>query len=120
MGPPGDRRNNGRGSRFGNRNQAGFPYASSNSSYDGLAPANSYNSTGGMNGIMGAGMSTSLSYQPQPIGTPLSPFAPEFTSSTGNWKTEVVKLFVVDILALLMKIRQLQRRVKPSFRRPSR
>jgi hypothetical protein len=37
--------------------------------------------TGGMNMYSG--------YQPQPIGTPLSPHAPEFTSSSVGWKNEV-------------------------------
>ncbi|CAG8960164.1 hypothetical protein HYFRA_00010643 [Hymenoscyphus fraxineus] len=94
MAPPAGRRNQGPG-RFG---RGSFPYASSSSSYDGYTPASTpYGSVGGMAG--GVGMSSGMSmgggsmyggYQPQPIGTPLSPHAPEFTSSTSGWKSEVV------------------------------
>ena len=92
------------GRRHGGNNRLGrgsFPYASSSSSYDGYTPASTpYGSVGGMaggaapmGGPMGVGAGMSLggsmygSYQPQPIGTPLSPMAPEFTS--GGWKNEV-------------------------------
>ncbi|EHK98904.1 putative Meiotic coiled-coil protein 2 [Glarea lozoyensis 74030] len=90
------------GRRQGGNNRLGrgsFPYASSNSSYDGYTPASTlYGSVGGMAGGvapigMGSGMNMGGSmyggYQPQPIGTPLSPMAPEFTSGTGGWKNEV-------------------------------
>ncbi|KAI9742441.1 MAG: hypothetical protein M1818_003975 [Claussenomyces sp. TS43310] len=89
----GDRRNP-RGGRLGNRNQSGFPYSCSNSSYEGLPPVGGYGSvagtTGSINGV-GMGSNGSMGYQPQPIGTPLSPFAPEFTSTNGGgWKNEAI------------------------------
>jgi len=78
-------------------NRGSFPYASSSSSYDGYTPVSaSFNSVGGLNGgvaPMGGPMAMNQSvnsngnmyggYQPQPIGTPLSPHAPEFTSNSG-------------------------------------
>ncbi len=107
MAPPAGRRGVG-GGRFNNRSSAGSypPYASSNSSFDGYTPSSTpYSSVAGMNGgsaSMGPpmgpiGMSTAMAmsasmyggYQPQPIGTPLSPHAPEFTSTSASWKGEV-------------------------------
>jgi HPt (histidine-containing phosphotransfer) domain-containing protein len=86
-------RNNG---RLPNRSNVGFPFPASNSSYDMYAPAAmGYGSVGGMAGsAAGNALSlslagTALEYQPQPIGTPLSPFAPEFTSASGSWKNDV-------------------------------
>jgi len=86
------------GGRF-NRNTGSFPYASSNSSYDGFtASSTAYRSVGGMAGgvtpiggqmAMGMNSGMSSSYQPQPIGTPLSPHAPEFTSASSGWKNDV-------------------------------
>lgn len=100
MGPPGDRRTNSRSNgRFTPRNIGGFPYTGSSSSFEGLHPPPlSYGSVAGMaGGVAGAmggpmnmGMSGgSLDYQLQPIGTPLSPFAAEFTSAGGAWKNDV-------------------------------
>jgi hypothetical protein len=103
--PPAGRRQGG-SNRFG---RASFPYASSNSSYDAYTPASTpYGSVGGMAGGVapiggpigiGAGMNMGGSmyggYQPQPIGTPLSPIAPEFTSNTGGWKNEVSMNFSI-------------------------
>lgn len=96
------------GGRFNrnNRNTGSFPYASSNSAYDGFNPASStaYGSAGGMaggitpiGGQMAMGMGSGMNmgsgmysgYQPQPIGTPLSPHAPEFTSAGSGWKNDV-------------------------------
>ncbi|KFX90386.1 hypothetical protein O988_08221 [Pseudogymnoascus sp. VKM F-3808] len=90
-----DRRNTNRG-RFMNRNPGAFPYASSNSSYDGITPTTSYSSVAGLGGTtsntMGGSIALNtggaLNYQPQPIGTALSPFAPEFNSLTGQWKND--------------------------------
>jgi hypothetical protein len=59
----------------------------------GMGNAMGLSLSGGMSG-MSSGASSVISggmysgYQPQPIGTPLSPHAPEFTSSTG-WKGDV-------------------------------
>lgn len=88
-------------------------YPMSNSSYDGYTPASSaytpshyaYGSVGGMAGGMHGSIGSSMAmgmgamqmpggamgYQPQPVGTPLSPHAAEFTfaSSAGGWKDEV-------------------------------
>jgi hypothetical protein len=96
MGPPGDRRNNNRiNGRLGNRNAAAYNYAGSNGTYEGFGPAIvGYGSVAGMSGgVAGSGMGmgggSPLDYQPQPIGTPLSPFAPEFTTSGGGWKNDV-------------------------------
>lgn len=86
----------------GRLGRGGFHYASSNSSYDSYLPASAhYGSVGGMAGGvapmaapvgMGPGMNMGSNmyggYQPQPIGTPLSPHAPEFTSATSGWKNE--------------------------------
>jgi len=113
MAPPGGRRPNA-GGRFNNRAVGSFPYSGSNSSYDGYNPSSStpYGSvgamsggasgiatplgmnmlgTGGLSGGMAGGMGGGMysGYQPQPIGTPLSPHAPEFTSSGTQWKSEV-------------------------------
>lgn len=107
MAPPAARRNNA-GPRFNHRNVGSFAYAGSNSSYDGYTPTSTpYGSVGGMGsgapmgigmnmaGGMSGGMSGCVSgsmysgYQPQPIGTPLSPMAPEFTSSGAGWKNDV-------------------------------
>jgi hypothetical protein len=109
MGPPGDRRTNSRNNgRFTPRNTEGFPYAASNSSFEGLNPPPlGYGSVagmaGGVAGAMGGPMSIgvgggSMDYQPQPIGTPLSPFAPEFTSAGGVWKNDVSPLYEVTEL----------------------
>lgn len=96
MAPHTARRNN-TASRFNNRAVGSFSYAGSNGSYDGYTPATSYgaiNSIGaGVGASIGLGMSGEPAgmysgYQPQPIGTPLSPHAPEFTASTG-WKGDV-------------------------------
>jgi hypothetical protein len=94
------RRNNA-GGRFNNRAIGSF--AGSNSSYDGYTPSST--PFGSQSSMMGAPMSMGMStgmpgsmsgsmsggmysgYQPQPIGTPLSPMAPEFTSS--GWKNDV-------------------------------
>ncbi|RFU33379.1 hypothetical protein B7463_g2941, partial [Scytalidium lignicola] len=97
------RRNNG-GGRVGNRNSPGFSYANSAGSYDSLGATTPYGP-----GNMGVGLSSLAgpipshinmamnvaggsfsSYQPQPIGTPLSPHAPEFTSSVGSYKTDAI------------------------------
>jgi hypothetical protein len=116
--PPGPRRGN-FGGRFANRPVGSFPYAGSNSSYDGYTPAStqygsngsiamsgmgapmgmSMGMSGGMSNHISNGMSAGLSggmsggiysgYHPQPIGTPLSPHAPEFTSSSAGWKNDV-------------------------------
>lgn len=96
IGLAGDRRNANRG-RFMNRTPGAFPYAGSNSSYDGITPTTSYGSvaglgggaTGSIGGSIGLNTGGALSYQAQPIGSPLSPFAPEFNSLNGQWKNDV-------------------------------
>ena len=88
-----------RGGRLMGRNNT-FPYASSNSSYDGMAPPTQYGSVAGMGGGVGnsmggpmaMGAGGGMSYQPQPIGTPLSPFAPEFTSNNRQYNNDVSSL----------------------------
>lgn len=113
MAPPMNRRNPANG-RFNNRSSAGsFPYASSNSSFDGYTPnPTAYASVGGVSGtatpvggLMGMGMNAGMNiyggYQPQPIGTPLSPHAPEFTSSgASSWKNDVSKLKTIKLYEL--------------------
>lgn len=100
--------------RFNNRSSASsYPYASSSaSSFDGFTPSStSYGpGPGGMGGLpimpgpMNMNMASSVGmyggYQPQPIGTPLSPHAPEFTSSTA-WKNEVS---TSDLFSFLKKL----------------
>ncbi|RDW88099.1 pumilio-family RNA binding repeat protein-like protein [Coleophoma cylindrospora] len=99
MGPPGGRRS--AAGRFNSRNGGAFHYAGSNSSYDGFTPSMTpYGSVSGMSnaGAMGVHMasgvpgSTYQNYQPSPIGTPLSPHAPEFTSAGGQliWKADPI------------------------------
>ena len=95
--PIGVRRNNNPPGRFNSRPSGSNLYASSNSSYDGFTPAStSYGSMGiGVGPQVGLNMSNGLTnnmysgYQPQPIGTPLSPHAPEFNANPG-WKAESV------------------------------
>jgi hypothetical protein len=97
MGLPGDRRTNSRNNnRFTARNTGSFPYPACSSSFEGLTPGSlGYGSVAGMAGgvagamSMGIGNAGSMDYQPQPIGTPLSPFAPEFTLAGGTWKNDV-------------------------------
>ena len=101
MAPPTARRPT--GGRFSSRHNGSFPYSSSSSSYEGFNPSSASYCSGigsigspmmGMNQnmsmptVVGGGMNYGT-YQPQPIGTPLSPHAPEFTSSGSQWKGEV-------------------------------
>lgn len=115
----------GLGGRFGNKSQSSFPYASSNSSFDGYTPVSGYGSAGGNPGSVGGSMCMNMgmngglggiygSYQPQPIGTPLSPHAPEFTSVGPGWKNDVSNL---DSMAFTLANdhRLLQLKVKPIF-----
>lgn len=96
-------RNNGDG-RAANRNGPCFPYANTGGSYDGFsANTGGYGSgntgfgipplgghiPGNINLAMNVAGGNFSGYQPQPIGTPLSPHAPEFTSSVGSYKNEV-------------------------------
>lgn len=100
------------GPRFNHRNVGSFPYAGSNSSYDGYTPSSTpFGSAGGMNPGMGMGMNMGGmggmgnmggmqagmfgGYQPQPIGTPLSPHAPEFNASGSMWKNDVSHLAIL-------------------------
>lgn len=92
--------------RMYNRSSASsYPYASSSaSSFDGFTPSSTPYGSGGMtsgfpsmSGAMNMNMPNAMGmyggYQPQPIGTPLSPHAPEFTSSAAAWKNEVSPIF---------------------------
>jgi hypothetical protein len=97
MAPPAARRPNA-GPRFNHRTVGSLQYAVSNSAYDAYTPTSTpFGSGGGMGSSMGmsAGMAAGMhggmfgGYQPQPIGTPLSPHAPEFTASGSMWKNEV-------------------------------
>lgn len=99
--PPGNRR-----ARYENRlamqvfgPQPSYPsgYNYSNSQYDG--------SDAGMSGQSQAPASSGMysNYQPTPVGTPLSPLANEFTSTTGGgapWKSEVSTLILIFYLGL--------------------
>jgi hypothetical protein len=108
MAPPARRTN--AGPRFNHRNVGSLPYAGSNSSYDGYTPNSTpFGSVSGMGsgpsmgmgmnmnigGAMSSGMASGMhggmfgGYQPQPIGTPLSPHAPEFNASGSVWKNDV-------------------------------
>ncbi|KAL2066614.1 hypothetical protein VTL71DRAFT_2685 [Oculimacula yallundae] len=93
MAPPLGRRSQPGGGRYNNRSSASsFPYASSNSSFDGFTPSSTpygsvANLPAGLPNMGGMGMNNMYTgYQPQPIGTPLSPHAPEFTVSNPGWK----------------------------------
>ncbi|KAH8820568.1 armadillo-type protein [Xylogone sp. PMI_703] len=95
------RRNN-MSSRLGDRNGAAYSYAGNAGRYDNLAASTTYtpgnigvglSSLGGpipnhINMAMNVAGGSFSGYQPQPIGTPLSPHAPEFTSSAGSYKTD--------------------------------
>ena len=77
---------------------------------------NSYGGYGGHHGQFDAGphdpaygqalpgaSSYNAGYQPQPIGTPLSPLATEFTAeSTAQWKSEVCEQLRTGILSVLL------------------
>jgi hypothetical protein len=118
LGAPGHRRNN--AARFNQRNVGSYAYSGSGSSYDAYNPASSsalqYGSLsmgsnaipvtagpmlgmnmGSMSNVMSGGAPMYGGYQPQPIGTPLSPHAPEFTSSTSGWKNDVSNTQFVHI-----------------------
>ncbi|KAI1381436.1 ARM repeat-containing protein [Hypoxylon crocopeplum] len=88
--PPGNRRTN-RFDRlgmqaFGTQSGFGGGYNYGNSQYDG----SDHGMAGPSQAPAGSGMYSS--YQPTPVGTPLSPLASEFTSAAGNapWKSEPV------------------------------
>ena len=97
MAPPGRPRV---GGHLNNRSRSSFPYTSSNSSFDGYTPVSGFSSGVGNPGSVGPSMYNNINmggsigpgmyegYQPQPIGTPLSPHAPEFTVGPG-WKNDV-------------------------------
>ncbi len=92
--PPGSRRGNRYDTRFGGPGFGGTGQGySSQPSYGGYAyPPGQYDAitSGGSQNSMGTGVYSS--YQPTPVGTPLSPLASEFTSmsgSAGPWKSEV-------------------------------
>lgn len=119
MGGPSIARRNPVNTRFSNRSStASFPYAGSNSSYDGFTPGPApYSTVLGMAGSMvpmgapmGIGLASSMnngmgvfgSYQPQPIGTPLSPHAPEFTSTGPSWKNDSVRAPSIVALPVLI------------------
>lgn len=96
------------GGRFSNRSNGLTQYSSSNCSFDGFAN----NSVGGISGssiTLGAGLNQNMTsnmnlcnnYHPLPIGTPLSPHAPEFTSSSSNWKGDVCNNFAIFLFLLI-------------------
>ncbi|KAI0970932.1 armadillo-type protein [Xylaria arbuscula] len=91
--PPGSRRGNRYDTRFG-QGFAGTGQGYNSQGYCGYAyPSGQYDcgaiTSGGSQNSMSAGLYSS--YQPTPVGTPLSPLASEFTSMSGNagpWKSE--------------------------------
>lgn len=93
-----DRRVVGRGMKFPPRNS--YSYANSNGSFDTFPQMNGYGPIGG------SYIESTVGYQPPPVATPLSPFAPEFTAgSTGSWKTEVsLKIFSQYHMTILNRI----------------
>ena len=117
MAPPAPRRPNA-GPRFNHRNVESLPYAGSNSSYDGYTPnSTAFGSFAGMGSSIGMGMNMGSGmtggmatgmhggmfggYQPQPVGTPLSPHAPEFNASGSMWKNEASESSFVRSIQLL-------------------
>ncbi|RKF73567.1 Pumilio-like protein 6, chloroplastic [Golovinomyces cichoracearum] len=87
------------GGRFNNRSNVFLQYSGSNCSIDGftngsvgsMSVSSSQSGLGtGLTPNISSGMNMYNTYQPQPIGTPLSPHAPEFTSSSSYWKSDVV------------------------------
>ncbi|ODA81621.1 hypothetical protein RJ55_00122 [Drechmeria coniospora] len=88
----------GRGSRFDNRLSAPHQFTGGFGAMNG--PVTQFDSVGGpmtsaaMNpppGLGPMGMGMYPPYQQQPVGTPLSPHASEFTSKA-NWKNEVIPM----------------------------
>ncbi|KAI1427538.1 armadillo-type protein [Xylaria sp. FL1777] len=92
--PLGSRRGNRYDTRFGGQSFGGTTQSYSSQGYGGYAyPQGQYDpgaiTSGGSQNSMGPGVYPS--YQPTPVGTPLSPLASEFTSmsgSAGPWKSE--------------------------------
>ncbi|CCU81128.1 RNA binding protein [Blumeria hordei DH14] len=94
--------------RLNSRNSAFFQYSGANNSFDAFSSntgnytpvsniagpvglGTSMNINSSINSNMNSDMGIYSSYQPQPIGTPLSPHAPEFTSSNSSgWKADTV------------------------------
>ncbi|KAG6360355.1 hypothetical protein INS49_011413 [Diaporthe citri] len=85
------RRGNRYDNRFGNPGSYGSNYGGYGmgnmgpSQYDG-GPGY----PGGPGNMPGNGMGMFSQYGPSPIGTPLSPHATEFTSTTGSWKPDAI------------------------------
>lgn len=137
MAAPAPRRNHS-GGRFNGRAVGSFPYTNSNSSFDAYTPNSTpYGSSGGiMGGISGIGAPVNMGmtggipnhvstgmysgYQPQPIGTPLSPHAPEFTSSGAEWKNDVSTPKAHPTTKSLTSHRLLPPRLRHICRPPSR
>jgi hypothetical protein len=79
------------------RGPASFPYGNGGNNFDSMSAAfgavgnlNSGMPSGiGANTIASANAMAAMSYKPSPIGTPLSPYAPEFNGGGSQWKTDV-------------------------------
>lgn len=84
------RRGNRYDNRFGNPNSYGSTYGGYGMGNMGPSQYDGPGYPGGPGSMPGNGMGMFSQYGPSPIGTPLSPHATEFTSTTGgSWKTEV-------------------------------
>lgn len=86
--------------RLNNHDNGLIQYARSKCSLDGYhgspvsnISGNNLGLTNGANSNSASGLRIHSNYQPQPIGTRLSPHAPEFTSSS-NWKGDVNNNFL--------------------------
>lgn len=84
---PMGRRGNRYDSRFGPTNSFGGGFGGYNLGAGQFEPGYSAGLQGAMPGSMGMGLYSP--YPQQPVGTPLSPHATEFTSSAASWKPEV-------------------------------
>lgn len=110
-----------RGNRYDSRMNSPQPFVGTFGAFAG--PPAQYDSMagGGMQGGPMAGVSMQPSHgmpmytqHPQAVGTPLSPYASEFTSKS-NWKTEVsipMFSFLILVVLWLTQIRASQRRAR--------
>ncbi|POS77828.1 pumilio-family RNA binding repeat protein [Diaporthe helianthi] len=85
------RRGNRYDNRFGNPNSYGSNYGGYGMGAMGPSQYDGPGYPGGPGSMPGNGIGMFSQYGPSPIGTPLSPHATEFTSTTGgSWKTEAI------------------------------
>ncbi|KFA78325.1 hypothetical protein S40288_05043 [Stachybotrys chartarum IBT 40288] len=101
-----------RGPRYDQRTHPNSPYNSGYSGFSGYSNTMNYEPMSGSVSVPGPpismpqgpppmGMGMYAAYQQQPVGTPLSPHASEFTSRT-SWKNEVRSTIEMDWISVIM------------------